>query len=129
MAITSINLFRGLGDQAACAGAEARHRQARAMEQDTADRIALEVRTAYYDLKAARDQRAVAAEAVEQASEAYRILSRRYESGLALMVELLAGELALRDAKLRRIRAEFDARVAAARLRWTAGVLEDDGES
>ena len=60
------------------------------------DGIQLEVRRAYYDVDAARQQIEVARAAIAAAQESLRINQNRYESGLSTISDLLAAEEAAR---------------------------------
>jgi outer membrane protein TolC len=60
----------------------------------------------------------IADEAVAQSAEAHRIVTRKYEGGLAAVVELLGASAAETEARLRQSHARYGAIVqAAARLR------------
>ncbi len=126
LATMSFNIFNGLGDfqglKAASAELEREQNRVRQMEAG----IELEVRKAYFDFKTAKKQLKVAKSAVEQAAESQKILKNRYENGLALMVELLAADTALRQEMLNMAKAAFDSRIAWASLKWKAGILGGD---
>ncbi|MGZ4822062.1 MAG: TolC family protein, partial [Terriglobales bacterium] len=79
--------------------------------------IRLEVRKAYLDLDAARQQLQVAHAAVEQAQESLRIGQNRYEAGLSTITDLLR----VQDAS---VRAQTDYAQAIYRLRTSYANLE-----
>lgn len=79
--------------------------------------IRLEVRKAYLDLDAARQQLQVARAAVEQAQESLRIGQNRYEAGLSTITDLLR----MQDAS---VRAQTDYAQAIYRLRTSYANLE-----
>ena len=59
-------------------------------------RIRLEVRRAYYDVDASRQQMEVARAAIAQAQESLRINQDRYDGGLTTITDLLGAEEAAR---------------------------------
>ncbi|MDA8162628.1 MAG: TolC family protein [Desulfobacteraceae bacterium] len=124
MAIMSFNIFNGFGDRARLAAADAEERRAVYQDTDVGAEVALEVRRAYFNLITAQKQLDVVSKAAAQAEETLRILKKRYENGLALMVEVLSAETALRKARLQEAESRFDLRVAMSDLKLKAGVLE-----
>jgi len=123
MATASFNIFNGLGDSAGLVAASAEKRAAEEALRDARARIELEVRQAFYTYQTALKQLEVTRAAVEQAGESVRILKNRYDSGMALMVELLSADTTLKDQQLQQARARFNAQLAFARLELSAGVL------
>lgn len=92
---------------AAAAGAEAAAAQAR-----------LEAEQAETDWRVALERMRIAGTAVEQSEEAHRIVSRKYDGGLATVVELLGAAAVATESALRFSHARYNAVVAAAeRLR------------
>ena len=67
-----------------------------AMKQAATDAVRLEVRRAYYDVDASRQQVEVARAAIAEAQESLRINQDRYDSGLITITELLGAEEAAR---------------------------------
>ncbi|RUM93151.1 MAG: hypothetical protein DSZ23_00255 [Thermodesulfatator sp.] len=126
MATMSINLFNGFGDRAGISSALAEMEKKRARLREVENNIELQVRSAYYEFQTAQKQLKVMGKAVKQAEESQRILKKRYENGLALMVELLSADTSVRETKLQEARARFDARLAWSELRWKAGLLGRD---
>ncbi len=126
MATATFNIFNGLGDRAGLAAASAQHRAAEEEMKAADARIELEVRQAFYTYQTALKQLEVARAAVEQAQESMRIIKNRYNSGMALMVELLAADTMLKEQRLKQARARYDALLSKARLELSAGVLGSD---
>ncbi len=124
MAVASINLFNGFGDRARVRTAAAEEARAAAKARQVRDMVDLQVREAYFHLLTARKQLEVSKRAVERAKETLRILRSRYENGLALMVELLASDTALKEARVKEARARFDVRTALANLKYRTGKLD-----
>jgi outer membrane protein len=88
--------------------------------------IQLEVRKAYFGLSAAAQRVEVASAAAVEAEEAHRIVQNRHHAGLVTVTELLRSEVALAAARLRRLTAVYDQRIAAAELEHAAGTLAAD---
>jgi len=86
------DLFSGGAKKAQLDREKANAEQVNALRRLYEDRVRLEVRRAYYDHDSARAQVNVAKSATEQAQESLRILSNRYEAGLATFTDLLRAE-------------------------------------
>ena len=67
-----------------------------ALKQAASDAVRLEVRRAYYDVDASRQQVEVARVAIAQARESLRINQDRYDSGLTTITDVLGAEEAAR---------------------------------
>jgi outer membrane protein TolC len=63
----------------------------------------------------------IADDAVEQSAEAHRIVTRKYEGGLADVVELLGASATETEARLRQSHARWNAIVSAAEQLQSAG--------
>jgi outer membrane protein len=87
-----IDLFQGGAKRAQLSRERATAEKIAALKQVATDAIRLEVRRAYYDLDAARQQADVARAAVEQSQESLRINQNRYDAGLSTISDLLAAE-------------------------------------
>jgi outer membrane protein len=86
------DLFRGGARRAELSREKALAEKVEAMKRAAVDGVKLEVRRAYYDNDAARQQVQVARAAVAQAQESLRISQNRYQSGLATITDLLSVE-------------------------------------
>jgi outer membrane protein TolC len=64
--------------------------------------------------------------AVSQAEEAQRIVARRYENGVATIVELLAGQAQLDKARADVVAARYELKVQRASARLATGHLQAD---
>jgi outer membrane protein TolC len=120
------NLFNGFADKARIAEARQQVARARAEQRQVEAAVSLDVRRAYLELKATAERIELAEAAVAEAEENVRIVRNRYENGLANVTELLRSETALSDARLRRLAAVHDQRLAAASLELAAGTLSAD---
>ncbi len=117
------NLFAGGGDaarrDAAVQRLEQKRRQITAMESS----MALEVRSALIQYKAA-EQQVIAAQAAEaQSEEGLRILKNRYDAGLATMTDLLSAETARSSARTNLAEAIYRHRLSYTQLEYAAGIL------
>ncbi len=110
--------------------AEARHmaEAARASERQASQGVQLEVRMAKSDFDAATERMQVGEASVAQAEESLRIIRNRYTNGLANITELLRAQTALLEARMRRLGAIYDQRLAAIRIELAAGVLNGDSD-
>ena len=90
------------------------------------DGVRLEVRRAYYDHDAARQQVAVAKSATVQAAESLRILQNRYESGLTTVTELLRAEEYAHRSQNDYWQAFYRVRTSYANLELASGTLSPD---
>ncbi len=93
------DLFDGDNKRAHLAREKAMQEKVAAMRDAFRDSIRLEVRKAYYDFDAARQQVEVARGAIAQADESLRINQNRYEGGLTTVSDLLGIEEAAHRAK------------------------------
>jgi outer membrane protein len=84
------------------------------------------VRSAYYDLDAARQQVEVARASITNAKESLRINQDRYESGLSTVTDLLRVEEATHRAQTDYWNAVYRVQTGAARLELATGTLNAD---
>lgn len=87
-----VDLFQGGARRAKLQHEQATQQKVAALKEAARDAIRLEVRRAYYDFDAARQQIEVAKAAIAQAQESLRITQNRYESGVSTMTDLLSTE-------------------------------------
>ncbi len=87
------------------------------------NKIKLDVLTAWRNLqlnkKLAKSQKAT----IEQASEAQRLVARRYESGVATMTEVLNSQVMLDKVRADLVNTEFQANMYKAKLRLATGTM------
>ena len=84
-----LQLFDGGSRLARLEREKALDQRVEALRENAISGVELEVRKAYLDLDAARQQLAVARAAVEQARESLRITQNRYDAGLNTITDLL----------------------------------------
>ena len=87
----------------------------------TRRQLRLQVRQAWYDLEASLESYRVSERAVEQAEEAYRVESARYEAGRSTPTELLDAQSALTEAKNNRNAARYETLINHTRLTYATG--------
>jgi outer membrane protein TolC len=120
------NLFNGLADRAKVAESRANLARVQALRARMASTIMLEVKEAFLQLKSAEERIGVANRAVTQAMESFKIVTDRYQAGLTTMVDLLASEAALTQAKGNLSRALYDYNVSLTSLELAVGTISKD---
>ncbi len=123
MALLNFNLFNGLTDLAKVRETRAKESQARDLKRDLEDRVRHQVTEAILNLKTAHERLKVAKAAVVQAREGLRLIRLRYQSGLTILVDLLNGEDAAKNAELSQVAALFDTYLAQAGLELALGTI------
>ena len=123
MALMHFNLFNGLADLAKVRESQAKEAQARNLQQELQDRIRHQVTEAILHLKTAHERLRVAQASLGQARESLRLLRLRYETGIAILLELLNAEDALKSAELSRVEALFETHLAQAGLELALGTI------
>jgi outer membrane protein len=87
-----IDLFQGGAKRAQLAHEKAVQEKVAATKEMATDAVRLEVRRAFYELDAARQQLDVARTSIADSQESLRINQNRYDSGLSTITDLLASE-------------------------------------
>jgi len=113
--------FSGGSELATRHETEARRQAAEAMAEAAAAAAALELRTRRQDLDVAVAALGIAEAAVAQAAEAHRIVTRKYEGGLATITELLESSALETNSRLGLEAAVYRTIIAAAALRVAMG--------
>ncbi len=117
------DLFDGDSKRAHLASEKATQERATAMRDAFRDQIRLQVRKAYYDYDAARQQVEVARSAVAQAQESLRINQNRYEGGLITVSDLLSVEDAAHRAQADYWQAVYRVQTSYAGVELATGTL------
>ena len=94
-----IDIFSGGAKRAELSRQRAIEQKVIAMKQAATDGVRLEVRKAYYDADASRQQVEVARAAISQAQESLRINQDRYDTGLITITDLLGAEESARHSQ------------------------------
>ena len=99
--------------------------QARAEQEQLANRIRLEVVQALQQYLSARENLHLTTQSVEQAREALRIIQDRYREGLTIITEVLRAQTTLVRAQLSHLAARYDYTVGYANVLAVSGQLAD----
>ena len=121
-------LFDGYRTRASVAEAKAQSAAARAGLRQYQSAVRLEVKQALAQYEAASERLKVTEAGVAQSEESLRILRNRYQNGLATVTDLLRSQVAVSDAKMRRLQAIHDQKLAAVEIERAAGVLNGDSD-
>lgn len=95
----------------------------REIQEDTRERIALQVRTSWLSQQEANARMALVGKAVEQADETLLLARERYRSGLAPNSEVLDAETRRLQAYSNRDNAIYDRELARLQLQYASGQL------
>jgi len=118
-----IDLFQGGAKRAALSWERAIAEKMAALKRAASDAVRLEVRQAYYDQDASRQQVEVARTAISQAQESLRINQNRYDGGLITITDLLGAEEAARRSQAEYWQAVYQFHVSSANLELASGTL------
>jgi len=114
--------FTGASELAEQRGAQGRAASARAMADGAAANARLESERTVTNLRVALDRLTIAERAAAQGIDAHRIVSRRYDGGLATVVELLDAAAAEVHTATTLAKARYDVVVALASRRLALGL-------
>jgi len=117
------DIFQGGAKRAALSRQRALEEKLVAMKQGASDAVRFEVRRAYYDVDASRQQIEVARAAIAQAQESLRINQDRYNGGLTTITDLLGAEDAARRSQTDYWEAIYHFRTSYANLELASGNL------
>jgi outer membrane protein TolC len=117
------DIFQGGAKRAELSRQRALEEKVVAMKQAASDAVRLEVRRAYYETDANRQQIEVARAAIAQAQESLRINQDRYDSGLTTMTDLLGAEEAARRSQTDYWEAVYHFHTSYANLELASGSL------
>jgi outer membrane protein TolC len=118
-----IDLFQGGAKRAALSRERATAERIAALKQAASDAVRLEVRQAYYDQDATRQQIEVARTAITRAQESLRINQDRYDGGLLTITDLLGAEEAARRTQADYWQAVYQFHISYANLELACGTL------
>ena len=105
--------------------ASSRKRQAKELARATRQRVQVDVLDAHGSWRRAVQAVPVAQLEFDMSTEAYRLISARYQAGEIRQLEVLEGSAALKNAELNLLKAQVEARLAAAALLAAGGALEE----
>jgi len=118
-----IDLFQGGARRAALSRERANVEKIAALKQAASDVVRLEVRQAYYDQDASRQQVEVARAAITEAQESLRINQDRYDGGLLTITDLLGAEETARRSQADYWQAVYQYHISYANLELASGTL------
>ncbi len=118
-----IDLFQGRAKRAALSRERANAGKIAALKQAASDAVRLEVRQAYYDQDASRQELEVARAAITGAQESLRINQDRYEGGLLTISDLLGAEEAVRRTQADYWQALYQFHISSTKLELACGTL------
>lgn len=104
------------------AQADAQLEMARLAESEAQLAVEVEVRRAFSELEQTTELTGAAQKTVEQAEEAVRLATARYNAGAAVQLDVLKSQVDLTTARMNQLRASHGYKVAIARLRKATGV-------
>jgi TolC family type I secretion outer membrane protein len=119
--VASWSLFNGGQVAGQILTAEGQLGQAQKNVETAQLQVALDVKSAYLLLEAGKAQVSAAHKEVEQATEAHRIATLRYQEGVGTSVEILDAEATLQGARTRLNAAIYDLNLALAKLDLAVG--------
>ncbi|MBI3645037.1 MAG: TolC family protein [Acidobacteriales bacterium] len=117
------DIFQGGAKRAELSRQRALEEKAVAMRQVASDGVRLDVRRAYYEVDASRQQVEVARAAIAQSQESLRINQDRYGSGLTTITDLLSAEEATRRSQADYWEAVYRFHTSYANLELASGTL------
>jgi outer membrane protein TolC len=120
--VASWTPFAGASQLAGLRAAAGREQVARAQAEAARAQAELDIAQQANAWNVALERLRIADEAVEQSVEAHRIVTRKYEGGLAAVVELLGASAAETEARLRQSHARWDAIARAAERLQSLGL-------
>jgi len=118
-----IDLFQGGAKRAALSRERANAEKMAALKEAAGDAVRLEVRQAYYDQDANRQQVEVTRTSITQAQESLRIDQDRYDSGLLTITDLLGAEETARRTQADFWQAVYQFHISYANLELACGTL------
>ncbi|MEW6676935.1 MAG: TolC family protein [Pseudomonadota bacterium] len=121
--VLSWTVFDGGTTKAGVDRAEAQRLELAAKLRQAEDGVAFQVGDARRKALEAEEVVAARESAVEQATEAQRLVKKRYENGIATLIELLAAQAQLDKARADLVAARYDLAVNRAELKRVVGVL------
>ncbi|GAB4338898.1 MAG: TolC family protein [Candidatus Abyssubacteria bacterium] len=120
-----ISIFDGFLTRSNVERARAELRETEARRERLRLAIEMEVKNAYLAKSEATTRLEVLQQAVAEADETLRIVAERYAEGAALITELLDAQVALTNARLRRLSAKHQYFIASAALERAVGKIEE----
>lgn len=122
-------LFSGFAQQYDVRAATDQLDAALARTEALRQQVALQVFTAYYNLRTSTDRVRTAADLLASATQSESVARGRYREGVGSIVDLLIAQTALADARAQDVQARWQWRAALAQLAHDVGTLGLHGEA
>ena len=125
----SIPLFNGFGREYSQQQAEFLADAARAREQSLEQQVTYQVFSAYYALQTATRRVRTANDLMASAGQSAEVALARYKAGVGTVLDLLAAQSALADARAQVVQARLAWQTSLAQLAHDAGALDPKGRA
>lgn len=129
MGVVSMNLFNGGRDWHGLSAAQHETAESELRLEAMRESIRSEVNAAASRLMEAEARRRIAAESVNKAREAVRLVKQRYGEGRTILIDLLMSERVLVEARNEELTAALNQELSVAQLQLAEGSLAAPGES
>jgi outer membrane protein len=120
----NIPIFSGFETTYRIRAAQAQRDVKSAQREQLQQQVALDVWRTYQNLKTATETVKTTADLVASASQSERVALGRYKAGVGTVLDLLAAQSALANARLQRIQASLDWNVSRASLAQAVGSID-----
>ncbi len=117
----SWNIFDGFLRERNVSSAKINRNNAIASLAERRNLVTVEIKKAYLDIDVTQQQKSVAGENVEAATEDMKITQEKYNLGAATILDLLDAQVSLKSAQVDLIRADFDLNLSVAKLENAMG--------
>jgi outer membrane protein TolC len=125
----NIPIFSGFSRQYDLREAEWQAQAARAQADAARQRVVYDVFSSYYALQTATRRVRTADDLLASATQSSEVALGRYKAGVGTVLDLLAAQTALADARAQRVQARLAWSVGLAQLTRDAGLLDPHGGS
>ncbi len=119
----TVPLFTGFSHQYNVLQARADEDSANAKFQSLEQEVTYQVWSSYYALRTARQRVLTSRDLVESATESHKVALGRYKAGVGSILDLLAAQSALQNARAQMVQANSDWYMAMAQLAHDTGTL------
>jgi len=124
LGMVSWNIFDGLLTTYSVGEAKARHNSSRHMLEQMREGVLLEVRQSWNAVQEARERIEISSASVKEAEESFRIIQRRFATGLSKTIDVMDAETSLTRARMSRVQALYDYNTAVAAVKLSVGRME-----
>jgi TolC family type I secretion outer membrane protein len=124
LGVISWNIFDGLMTTNSVREARARHNSSRQMLEQMREGVLMEVRQSWNAVQEARERIDISSASVKEAEESFRIIQRRFASGLSKTIDVMDAETSLTRARLSKVQALYDYNTSVAAVKLSVGRKE-----